>query len=78
MCRKKADSSCDLEEFCDGVNHLCPKDTHLPDGTDCLVNGVGTPLIFTLDLLTKIAVTVVPAIQRNLMQCVCTAIDIVL
>ncbi|PVU95162.1 hypothetical protein BB561_001982 [Smittium simulii] len=34
VCRAKA-SECDIEEVCDGSGPNCPKDLHIPDGTEC-------------------------------------------
>ena len=34
VCRP-AVSECDLAEYCNGVNNLCPVDVFLQEGTDC-------------------------------------------
>ena len=39
VCRA-ADSPCDLVEYCDGLQHHCPSDAYLQDGTECLLGQV--------------------------------------
>ncbi|KAM9061289.1 disintegrin and metalloproteinase domain-containing protein 20-like [Sarcophilus harrisii] len=37
---RRAVSTCDLPEFCNGTIHLCPLDTYVQDGTPCTSNAI--------------------------------------
>jgi hypothetical protein len=39
VCRPAA-GSCDLAEYCSGVNNTCPSDAYVRNGTTCTVGGV--------------------------------------
>lgn len=40
VCRDATGRDCDVEEYCNGNDYLCPPDIHKRDGINCTVNGV--------------------------------------